>query len=67
MKNNQFSQFNNQTAQRRELDNVFNTNALAHFDTEVNYQLPRGYQMVRRREVSAKCLIGTDNRRGERY
>lgn len=50
MKNNQFSQFNNQTAQRRELENVFNTNALAHFDTEVNYQLPRSYQMEQKIE-----------------
>jgi len=46
VKNNQFLQFNSQTAQRRDLENVFNTNALAYFEPDTSYQGPRTYPLV---------------------
>lgn len=46
MKNNQFPQFNSQTAQRRELENIFNTNALANFDVDMSYHAPKPYVQV---------------------
>jgi len=36
-KNNHYLQFNSQTAQRRELENVFNVNALTSYDPEMNH------------------------------
>jgi len=36
-KNDRYLQFNSQTAQRRELENVFNVNALTSYDPELNH------------------------------
>jgi len=45
VKNKQFLQFNSQTAQRRDLENVFNTNALAYFEPDTSYQGPRSFPL----------------------
>lgn len=51
IKSNHFLQFNNQTAQRRELENVFNAKALANFEGDMSYQGLRLFSPVPRHYV----------------
>lgn len=46
IKNNQLYQSNLQTAQKRDLENIFNTNALANYELEINNPLPKPYSYV---------------------